>query len=266
VEVESCGVAIRSRTGPDLGLWVACEVRSDTDHADGHVLVADSPSGPGRSSSGRAQVTLDERWRVAHVDVDSDVLLGRPLAELVARSIIELTHPDDLAALLLAFARAGDERSAHVRVRLLHRDGSWRMVDAVPTMFELDGTSRFALTVAADEPVDSSGSSRRSTGLAEDLRRIADQIEASGVLAPLAETADVLGVAAPTALSPRQWEVVSRLVRGERVATMAAEMYLSKSTVRNHLSAIFQKVGVHSQQELLALWRTESRSRPSTER
>jgi len=65
-----------------------------------------------------------------------------------------------------------------------------------------------------------------------------------------------------TELSARQWEVVSRLVRGERVVTIAAEMYLSQSTVRNHLSAIFRKVGVHSQQELLALWRGSARGRP----
>ena len=56
-------------------------------------------------------------------------------------------------------------------------------------------------------------------------------------------------------ISPRQLEIASRLLQGERVATIAAEMYLSQKTVRNHLSAIFQKFGVHSQPELLALWR-----------
>ena len=35
--------------------------------------------------------------------------------------------------------------------------------------------------------------------------------------------------------------------------TIAAAMYLSQSTVRNHLSGIFRQVGVHSQQELIAL-------------
>ncbi len=80
-------------------------------------------------------------------------------------------------------------------------------------------------------------------------------IEAAGVLTSLDQTADALGISPTAGLSPRQWEVISRLVRGERVATIAAEMYLSQSTVRNHLSAIFHKMGVHSQNELLALWR-----------
>ncbi|MDQ1520657.1 MAG: hypothetical protein QOI55_1730 [Actinomycetota bacterium] len=52
-------------------------------------------------------------------------------------------------------------------------------------------------------------------------------------------------------LSTRQWEVVARLRRGERVPTIAREMFLSASTVRNHLTTIFRKVGVHSQAELI---------------
>jgi EAL domain-containing protein (putative c-di-GMP-specific phosphodiesterase class I)/DNA-binding NarL/FixJ family response regulator/HPt (histidine-containing phosphotransfer) domain-containing protein len=52
--------------------------------------------------------------------------------------------------------------------------------------------------------------------------------------------------------SERQLEIIQRLIRGERVPTIARGLYLSQSTVRNHLSAIFRKLGVHSQEELLA--------------
>lgn len=52
-------------------------------------------------------------------------------------------------------------------------------------------------------------------------------------------------------LTSRQWEILSRLLRGERVATIAAALYVSRSTVRNHLGAIYRKFGVHSQLELL---------------
>jgi len=53
-------------------------------------------------------------------------------------------------------------------------------------------------------------------------------------------------------LSTRQWEIVTRLVRGERIEDIAAALYLSPSTVRNHLTAIYRKFGVHSQAEFLA--------------
>ena len=51
--------------------------------------------------------------------------------------------------------------------------------------------------------------------------------------------------------SERQLEIMDRLVRGERVPTIARALYVSQSTVRNHLSVIFRKLGVHSQEELL---------------
>ena len=41
-------------------------------------------------------------------------------------------------------------------------------------------------------------------------------------------------------------------LRGERVPTIARDLFLSQSTVRNHLSAIYRRVGVHSQAELVA--------------
>jgi DNA-binding NarL/FixJ family response regulator len=58
-------------------------------------------------------------------------------------------------------------------------------------------------------------------------------------------------------LTSRQWEIITRLLRGERVPTIASHMYLSQSTVRNHLASIFRKVGVHSQPELLEYLRAK---------
>ena len=61
-------------------------------------------------------------------------------------------------------------------------------------------------------------------------------------------------------LSPRQWEVLQRLLRGERVPGIARALFLSPSTVRNHLTSIFAKVGVHSQEELIQRLRSTSRT------
>lgn len=58
-----------------------------------------------------------------------------------------------------------------------------------------------------------------------------------------------------TELSDRQLEIVSRLLAGERVPTIARVMYLSQKTVRTHLSHVFRKFGVHSQAELLEMLR-----------
>jgi diguanylate cyclase (GGDEF)-like protein len=63
-------------------------------------------------------------------------------------------------------------------------------------------------------------------------------------------------------LSERQRDVVRRLVHGERVPAIATAMYLSSSTVRNHLSAAFRHFGVNSQSDLVQLFRPSQQSRP----
>jgi DNA-binding CsgD family transcriptional regulator len=109
------------------------------------------------------------------------------------------------------------------------------------------------------EPDDASAEPRGDRQLAgqvarlqQHLARIAAELEAAGVvsIAKLPEPGAVPGL---NDLSARQWEVVTRLVRGERVATIAREMYLSPSTVRNHLATVYRRVGVRSQAELLEL-------------
>jgi DNA-binding CsgD family transcriptional regulator len=53
-------------------------------------------------------------------------------------------------------------------------------------------------------------------------------------------------------LSARQTDTVARLAAGQRVSDIARSMFLSPSTVRNHLAATYRKFRVHSQAELLA--------------
>lgn len=252
LDVQATGWAVRSPAGPDLGLWMASEELSNEPAAIGEEIVAPAlPKQPYAEHDG-GRVTVDASWRITQIRTSANLFLGRQLDELLASSLIELIHPDDLAALLFALARATTDKSARALVRMRHLDGSWRVIQAAPTVLEGDGPTPVALRLAAQEDPALREQLRGVGEVPGHLRRIADQIEAAGVLARLSETAEALGLATTSDLSPRQWEIVSRLVRGERVATIAAEMYMSRSTVRNHLSAIFAKVGVHSQDELLA--------------
>jgi DNA-binding CsgD family transcriptional regulator len=58
-------------------------------------------------------------------------------------------------------------------------------------------------------------------------------------------------------------EIVVRLMNGDRVPAIAESLFLSPSTVRNHLSAVFRKMRVSSQQELIhRLRRTDGSSTP----
>jgi DNA-binding CsgD family transcriptional regulator len=88
--------------------------------------------------------------------------------------------------------------------------------------------------------------------LRQHVARIAREVEATGVVT-FAAAPEPSAVPGLHDLSAKQWEVLTRLLRGERVATIARAMYLSPSTVRNHLTTIYRKVGVGSQAELLEL-------------
>lgn len=62
-------------------------------------------------------------------------------------------------------------------------------------------------------------------------------------------------VARLSRLTRREWEVARGLYMEGRVAALASALSLSEHTVRNHLKAIFRKLHISSQQELLALFR-----------
>lgn len=50
-------------------------------------------------------------------------------------------------------------------------------------------------------------------------------------------------------LTPREREVLTRLVCGENTATLARTMKISRSTARSHVQSVLTKLGVHSQRE-----------------
>ena len=164
--------------------------------------------------------------------------------------------------------------------RLRAPDG--RVIDCTFTLqvIEVDGIRRFAFVsftsarffgshpdpaveielVNPIHPDDASDADTRAAAdrvaqLEQHLWRIAHEIEAAGVISTVARAPAPSSVPGLSDLSTRQWEVVTRLLRGQRVSTIAREMYLSPSTVRNHLAAIYRKVGVRSQAELLELLR-----------
>jgi DNA-binding NarL/FixJ family response regulator len=52
-------------------------------------------------------------------------------------------------------------------------------------------------------------------------------------------------------LTGRELEVTRAIARGLSTAEIAAELYLSPHTVRDHVKALFEKVGVSSRGELV---------------
>lgn len=55
------------------------------------------------------------------------------------------------------------------------------------------------------------------------------------------------------ALSAREFDVLQRLGDGESTAQIAATLFVSVNTVRNHVQSIMQKLGAHSRLEAVAI-------------
>jgi DNA-binding NarL/FixJ family response regulator len=124
----------------------------------------------------------------------------------------------------------------------------------------MSGHAAFAIVGPPSFPAGSAAD--RIAELELRLRHIGAEVRAAGVL----DAVDGLPAASDypqlAELTSRQWEILSRLLRGERVGTIARTLYLSPSTVRNHLAAIFRKFGVHSQLELVDLLRRRPTAGP----
>ena len=60
-----------------------------------------------------------------------------------------------------------------------------------------------------------------------------------------------LGAAA--GLTPREQEVLELLARGRNARFIMEELAVTRNTAKAHISHIYAKLGVHSQQELLSL-------------
>ncbi len=257
-EIESSGWVIRSPAGPALLLWVAHEVPSESDHTTvaGEVVTA-SPSTAAAAGPDGARFTLDDHWRISAVGTNAGLVLGRPPAELLAASIIELTHIADRGALLLAFARATTASNVSVRVRLRHGDNAWRSSDAALTVLDSDGTSPFDLVVPVDDADVSASRGVARSRLEAELLRIADELRIGRMVSRTGQLPDPVRFPALSRLTRRESEVLARLMDGDRVPSIAADLFVSQSTVRHHLSSIFSKLGVHSQAELIRYLRSE---------
>jgi DNA-binding CsgD family transcriptional regulator len=103
----------------------------------------------------------------------------------------------------------------------------------------------------------------RVADLEHHLLQIARELEAAGTIASGGSATSPTAVPGLEHLSARQFEVLTRLLRGERVPTISRRMYLSASTIRNHLTAIYRKVGVRSQAELIELMHSAQQEPPT---
>jgi DNA-binding CsgD family transcriptional regulator len=93
----------------------------------------------------------------------------------------------------------------------------------------------------------------RMTAVDNAVNRFIDDLAWAGVETTRLSAKAVDSMSAAELLTPREREILEMLSSGLRAPTIATKLFLSPSTVRNHLSTAFRKVGVTSQAEFFEL-------------
>lgn len=164
--------------------------------------------------------------------------LGADPASVAGASLLARVHPEDRDRLRerLEDVRTHTNEQAELLVRFRATGGAWREDRVTIAALRSGGAfDSFVLLIDAG----ASG----VLDVSQRLARASALRAQSGQLRP--------GRLSLDELSPREREVLELVLDGYRVATIARTLYLSPSTVRNHLSAIFRKFGVRSQAELV---------------
>jgi PAS domain S-box-containing protein len=250
----------------DVWLWVRRVNMAEGSVAVAVVVPVTDPSVAGRlignylgpDAIDLAVGTIDAEGRLSAITENSDAVIGLRPEEIEGSDLVSFVHPDDVDRLERELAHAVDSsEETTVTVRLRHPELEWAEVRCLALPGRSGAPLRLAFALA--EPVvdqNSTPEAERFAHLERQVLRIAAELHALNLSSHSPLEAHEARLPALDALSPRQREVVDRLLRGERMPAIAAAMYLSQSTVRNHLSSVFKHFGVGSQAELLATLRS----------
>ncbi len=169
--------------------------------------------------------------------------------------LINRVHPDDVATFLMGLGRAlEDGAGVGMHVPLLRRQGDYKTVRMLVSPSESSKGTRLGVVLTREHSA-SVTDDDRVADLEQHLWRIALEVQASGVADGMHRLPDVAQLPGVESLSTRQWQILTMLLQGERVPDIARALYVSQSTVRSHLAAMFRKLNVHSQAELISLFR-----------
>jgi DNA-binding CsgD family transcriptional regulator len=199
--------------------------------------------------------TTDSALHIEQISVDLKALLGYQPDDVVGSSLFTLFDPEDGPSLLWALAQAAS-RYAGVSLWLRARRQSGGLVPCQMLVVSMvpEMTYAFALLPGEEtlDPLIDSGDMRELVWrLCRGANAVAAGREAGGASE---RDPEIL-----SQLTSRELEIVLMLLSGDRVPEIARALYLAQGTVRNHLSAVFKRLGVSSQQELISMLRTRSR-------
>lgn len=171
---------------------------------------------------------IDSEDDLSVVAQGGSVSEGRAILTRIPTQVLvcDVSMPDGNGLVLVRAARAATPRLGIV-VLTMHNDDE-TLLEALDA-----GASALVLKSAAyDEVI---GAVRRAANSP-------DAFTATGLAGALRRQASV----DRPRLTPRETEVLERLVAGDSIAGAAKALYMSESTVKTHVSKLYDKLGAHN--------------------
>ena len=206
-------------------------------------------------------VTVEDRHGTVHY-VNARVLewTGYRVSELDQKNI-SILIPAEFHPNLEAERQNVIDGDCRTRLRAVRRkDGRTFPVAVSPHSFaRLDNGEPAVLCILTDLGEIQTGRpmGAREGSIAADLAHVALRLQSMSFSAAVSgDTSFPVDHPILTDLSEREREVVEHLMKGARVPAIADALFISQNTVRNHLKAVYRKVDVSSQSELIELVRS----------
>jgi DNA-binding CsgD family transcriptional regulator len=146
----------------------------------------------------------------------------------------------------------------------LGRLAGHRWFDELPSTFPLSEANQdlWARTLSSGEPVEFTIEVREADGQvnrheinAAPLHDGGSLVGFFGVAVPSGPSARHPHVLSGDLLTKRQLEVLELLAEGMSTSQIAAQLYISKTTVRNHIAHLLSNLGAHTRLEAIVLAR-----------
>ncbi len=177
-------------------------------------------------------VILGSELEVIYENPSISRILGYQPGEFVGRDTFAVIHPDDMprvASRLAKMIQNPDDTGSHTQCRVRHKDGTWRVVDAVANNLLQDAAVKGIVVV---------------------IHKIGRRHQGERALA---EEAAALAAATKYRLTGSECRVLTLITDGKSNSQIAEQLVVSPSTVRFHVTGILRKLGVTSRTEAAAV-------------
>jgi len=211
--------------------------------------------------------TVNSCLRIERIGGDALNLLDRPGPTFVGESLLALVVEDDVVTCLSAYSDAAASQhgvTASLRLRARPAPSASPSLRWEVLILPLGPSSGYAFVL---RPVTRpTPDERPSDAVVMLLNPVVAAVDTEILLPGRRREVSDCQVVGADRLTARELEIVTRLLDGHRPPGIARALFLSQSTVRNHLSSVFRKLGVTSQEELIELFRDAPPSVSAPER